>query len=137
MLDELLRVGAVEQQADARLQLVTRAFVPHRSAIDKIGILGSDVADLITTIDHNLEHGATDPRFQRKVMYHSIPAAGLAGFRSASAAKAQTLLEKLDVMLAALDADDSAPTGPRARVGLGIYYFEESLEVPERNGDTP
>jgi len=138
VLDELLRVGAVEQHGDT-LRLVTRAFVPQRSQADKIGILGHDVADLIATIDHNLQHGATDPRFQRKVMYHSIPTSVLPAFRKSSATDAQALLEKLDRWLAARDLDDPAGTEPlpRARVGLGIYYFEEGLEEPRREGVLP
>ena len=115
----------------ARLQLVTRGYVPQHSAIDKLGILGRDVADLIDTIDHNLQHGADDPRFQRKVMYAAIPAEALPAFRKLSAAQGQALLEKLDRWLAEHDVapiatGDAAPE--RARVGLGIYYFEERLE---------
>ena len=83
VLDELIRVGAVERLEDARLQLVTHGYVPQHSAIDKLGILGRDVADLIDTIDHNLQHGADDPRFQRKVMYAAIPAGGAAGVQEA------------------------------------------------------
>jgi len=73
VLDELVRVGAVERRPDGHLQLAARGFVPRHSAVDKLGILGRDVADLISTIDHNLQHGETDPRFQRKVMYSAIP----------------------------------------------------------------
>lgn len=137
VLDELLRVGAVEQADDGRLRLVTHAFVPQRSLDDKIGILGRDVADLIATIDHNLEHGETDPRFQRKVMYQSIAVSDLPAFRKASATDAQALLEKLDRWLAAHDHDDppGQPPSSRARVGLGIHYFEERLEESEREGD--
>lgn len=130
VLDELLRVGAVRRRDDGRLELVARAYVPQRSPVDKIAILGADVADLIETIHHNIEHGDTDPRFQRKVMYRNVPATALAGFRKLSAAQAQTLLEKLDQWLAQRSGDDAADspasaTAPRARVGLGIYYFEE------------
>jgi hypothetical protein len=126
MLDELIRVGAVVQHGDGRLELITRAYVPQRSAVDKIGILGTDVASLVDTIDHNLQHGETDPRFQRKVMYNSIPVDALEAFRKLSTAHSQSLLEKLDRWLAQHDTDiDPASTEPRARVGLGIYYFED------------
>jgi hypothetical protein len=74
--------------------LQARAYVPATSAADKLAILGSDVADLIATIDHNLAPGLTDPRFQRKVMYHRIPSAALPGFRKLSATQAQALLER-------------------------------------------
>jgi hypothetical protein len=128
VLDELVRVGAVALRPDDRVELVTRGYVPQHSATDKLAILGTDVAALIGTIAHNLEHGETDPRFQRKVMYQSIPADALPAFRRLSAAQAQALLERLDVWLADHDTDIPAdPAGARrARVGVGIYYFEES-----------
>ncbi len=130
VLDELLRVGAVRRREDGRLELVVRAYVPQRSAADKVEILGTDVADLINTIDHNIQHGGTDPRFQRKVMYRNVPVAALPEFRNLSGAQAQALLELLDKWLAAQQFPDSPeqPDPPRARVGMGIFYFEEQLE---------
>jgi Family of unknown function (DUF6502) len=128
VLDELVRVGAVVHRADDRVELVTRGYVPQHSATDKLGILGTDVAALIGTIAHNLQHGEAAPRFQRKVMYQSIPVDALPAFRRLSSAQAQALLERLDFWLAEHDTD--IPAGhagaPRARVGMGIYYFEES-----------
>lgn len=129
VLDELERVGAVRRRDDGQVELHARAYVPQRSAADKLAILGRDVADLVDTIDHNLEHGDDDPRFQRKVMYHSIPASAVPAFRDRSAASAQALLESFDQWLAAHDTDNppDRPDLPRARVGVGIYYFEEQL----------
>lgn len=126
MLDELLRVGAVQQRADGRLELVTRSYVPDGDDVEKLGFLGVDVADLISTIDHNLQHGGTDPRYQRKVMYRSVPADIRPAFRTLSADRAQALLEHLDAWLAEHDNDNppDRPEAPRMRVGLGIYYFE-------------
>jgi len=140
VLDELLRVGAVERTPEGLLQPVTHGYVPQHSAIDKLGILGRDVADLIETIDHNLQHGAEDPRFQRKVMYAAIPAEALPAFRKLSGAQGQALLEKLDRWLAEHDVAPIAKEGEeaeRARVGLGIYYFEERLEATVEEGATP
>jgi hypothetical protein len=131
VLDELLRVGAVRRRDDGRLALVARAYVPQRSPIDKIAILGADVADLIDTIDHNIEHGDNDPRFQRKVMYRQVPVAALAEFRKLSAAQAQTLLERLDRWLSEHSDSDTSSRLPKARVGMGIYYFEERLDPAE------
>jgi hypothetical protein len=132
VLDELVRVGAVRRRDDKRLALVQRAYVPQRSAPDKLAILGHDVADLISTIDHNIEHGAADPRFQRKLMYHRMDTATLPAFRRLSAERAQALLEELDRWLAAHDTvtPTDAPEPSRARVGLGIYYFEEPAGAP-------
>jgi hypothetical protein len=126
VLDELLRVGAVARREDQRLELVTRAYVPKSSEVAKLAILGADVADLIATIDHNLQHGNTDPRFQRKVMYVTIPAAVLPDFKRESAARAQALLEHLDRWLSDKDilTSDDQPDVPRVRLGMGIYHIE-------------
>jgi Family of unknown function (DUF6502) len=139
VLDELVRVGAVRGRMDGRFELVTRAYVPQRSAADKLGILGSDVADLIGTIDHNLQHGETDPRFQRKVMYHSIPVEALPAFRKLGAAQAQSLLERLDRWLRERDSDIPADGSgsARVRVGLGIYHFEEPSAPSTSQGESP
>lgn len=131
VLDELLRVGAVERVDDDHVRLVSRAYVPRASEIDKLAILGTDVADLIGTIGHNLEYGAADPYFQRKVMYDNLPVEALAEFRGLSAERAQKLLERLDEWLATHDRDvtpQSTGTG-RVRAGIGVYYFEEDLQT--------
>lgn len=130
VLDELLRTRAVCQRDDASLELATPAYVPQGSTLDKLDILGRDVADLIDTIDHNLQDRPEGPRYQRKVMYDAVPVSALPALRKLSAAQAQALLEKLDRWLAAHDLDHSPETAgvPRARAGLGIYYFEEHLE---------
>jgi len=127
VLDELIRVGAVRHGDDKLLELVARAYVPQRGGVEKLGILGADVADLIATIDHNLEHGATDPRYQRKVMYEGVPLAALARFRALGATRAQALLEQLDAWLAANTPalPDDPPGASSARVGMGVFYFEE------------
>lgn len=129
MLDELLRVGAVRRLENGRVRLLTRAYVPRRSGAEKIDILGRDVADLIQTVDHNLDRGANDPRFQRKVMYDNLPAAAVEEFRKLSAAQAQQLLERMDSWLSKRDRDVNPKVkgAGRMRAGIGIYYFEENL----------
>lgn len=140
VLDELLRVGAVRQRADGLIEAAAHGYVPQRSTVDKLHMLGTDVADLITTIDHNLEHGSTDPRFQRKVMYRHVDPALLPAFRALSARQAQAVLEKLDRWLAEHAAGPPLPLPgapddpPQARAGLGIYYFEERMSPAKAEG---
>lgn len=141
VLDELLRVGAVEQQADGRIALLARGYVPRRGAPEMVAMLGTDVADLIETIDHNLHQAGEPgqaPRFQRKVMYRDVPAHAMPAFRLLSAERAQTLLEQLDRWLHSACSRE-APAGepqPGARVGVGIYYFEEApAEQGEHTGE--
>lgn len=137
VLDELVRVGAVQSLPDGRIELLQRAYVPSRSDVEKLRILGADVADLIDTIEHNVQHGADDPRFQRKVMYRSMPASAVAPFRKLAARQSQALLERLDRWLAEHDLDNppDQPGLPRARIGVGIYYFEEPVAPEPPAGD--
>ncbi|HEX6017752.1 MAG TPA: DUF6502 family protein [Burkholderiaceae bacterium] len=125
VMDELLRVGAIRRTARGQLALVQRAYVPAQGQLEKLAMLGTDVTDLIETIDHNVEHGAEDARFQRKVLYRDMPVAVLPAFRKVSAARAQALLEQLDAWLARRAAAPDAGSAPRARVGLGIFAIEQ------------
>lgn len=126
VLDELVRVGAVERTPDGKIRLVERSYVPKAGEIEKIGILGVDTSDLIATIDHNIQKTG-DLFFQRKVCYDNLPSETLPGFRNLAAHRAQGLLEHLDRWLSERDRDfhpEVAGTG-RMRAGVGIYYFQE------------
>jgi hypothetical protein len=130
MLDELLHVGAVEQLKDGRVCLRARGYIPQKSASEKLHILGTDTADLIATIDHNIFVAPQKPRFQRKVMYDNIPIEAAEDFRAIAAARGQELLESLDRWLSNRDRDvnpTSTGTG-RVRTGIGIYQFEDHRE---------
>jgi len=130
MLDELLRVGAVKQLKDGRICLLSRGYIPQKGPAEKLQVLGSDTADLIATIDHNLYQKPSKPRFQRKVMYDNVSVEAAKEFEILVAAQGQELLEALDRWLSHRDRDvnpASKGTG-RMRVGLGIYHFEEQLD---------
>lgn len=127
LLDELLRVGVVKSLKDGRIGLVSRGYVPQKGSEEKLRVLGTDTADLLSTLDHNIYVKPTQPRFQRKVMYDHVPLEAAKEFRALAATEGQELLEKLDRWLAHRDRDmnpTSKGTG-RVRVGLGIYHFEE------------
>ena len=134
VLDELLRVGALERLEDGRVHLLTRAYVPGTGEEEKLDILGRDVAELISTIDHNLREDRPYPLFQRKASYDNLPQETLPDLRALIARRGQELLEELDDWMAAHDRDlnpSVAGTG-RKRASIGVYYFEGdvSLENP-------
>jgi hypothetical protein len=134
ILDELLHAGAVGRAEDGTLTPVARAYVPKNHTMDKLDILGTDAADLISTIAKNLSIENPAPLFQRKVSYDNIPQEAVPSFREISSRQGQKLLEKLDSWLAAHDRDlnqQEQGTG-RKRVGLGIYYFEEDFNEETR-----
>jgi hypothetical protein len=135
ILDELLRVRAVEPLEDGRVRLLARSYVPATGEVEKLGILGTDVADLIATIDWNLRCSPSEAYFQRKVQYDNLPAEVIPELHSVAGERAQALIEQLDLWMAARDRDANPAvqgTG-RKRAMLGIYYFEEDFE----GGDHP
>jgi len=128
ILDELLRIGAVEQLDNGKISLLAKAYIPEINEADKLHILGTDVAHLITTIDHNLKSDSKEKsRLQRKVAYDNLPDEVLPAFRKLSSKRAQNLLENLDKWLAKQDRDINPAVQGTGRniAGLGIYYFEE------------
>ena len=128
--DELARVGAIEMLPGGHVRLLTRAYIPRGDQAEKIGILGTDAADLIRTIDHNLTCGADEAWFQRRVSYDNIPRELLPALKKHLSRKSQSCLESLDRVLAAADRDRNPRTKGtgRVRTGVGIYYFEETIE---------
>lgn len=133
VLDELLRIGAVEQLDNGNIALVKKAYIPENSEAEKINILGTDVRHLIGTIDNNLNLVSTEVRFQRKVSYDNLPKEALPAFKKLSFKKAQKLLEQLDGWLAENDRDVNPAVKGTGRhlAGLGIYYFEEPYHKEE------
>ncbi len=129
ILDELLRNGLVERRADGKVRLLTRAYVPRTEERDKLSILGTDVSDLVRTIDHNLRAGEAEPLFQRKVAYDNLPEDILPQLRALTRERAQAILEEMDRWLSQHDRDvnPSARGTGRKRGGIGIYYFEEDF----------
>jgi len=135
MLDELLRAGAVKELKDGRICLHSRSDIPQKDVVERLQALGTDTADLISTIDHNVNRNPSEPSFQRKVMYENVPVEAAKEFQAFAAAQGQKLLGAIDRWLSQRDRKvnpASKGTG-RARGGLGIYHFEERLDSDQEN----
>ena len=70
--DELERLGIIETTESGQLKLLSQGYV-STDIVEGIHILGTDTADLIDTISHNLNADDSPTRFQRKVSYVGIP----------------------------------------------------------------
>jgi hypothetical protein len=123
MLSMLEEARSVRVTGDS-VKLVRQAFVPGSDPVDKIQVLGTDVAELISTIDHNLTAKGDALRFQRKVAYDNIDPAALPKLKKITFSKAQSLLEQLDRQYASSDLGEDA--GKRGKyISLGIHYYEQ------------
>lgn len=126
----VLEAAKSVQTIEGCAELLRHAFIPEGDPGDKINILGSDVAELIDTIDHNLTSPPELRRFQRKVSNHRVDTNALPEFIKLSAKKAQQLLEDLDAWLSAheftgsSDTTDAETDTSTHYVAMGIYFTE-------------
>jgi hypothetical protein len=121
MLEEAGSIRLVK----GKVRLVRHAYVPSGDAAEKIEILGSDVFELVSTIDHNLSTETDDLRFQRKVAYDNIDPEALDKLKKMSFRSAQALLEKLDKHYSASELEEGSGKKRGKYISLGIYYHEQ------------
>jgi len=129
MLKELQHSNVVELNDAGLLELLSDAYIPNASNDDILSILGTDVNLLIKTIGHNLQSEQT-PYFQRKVSYDNLPLETVEQFKQLVTKDGMSLLVKFNEWLSEHDRD-SNPTiqgQGKYRAGVGLYYFEETLE---------
>jgi len=126
VLDELLRVGVVERD-NGRVRLLTKGYIPSKGEVEKLHILGTDVRDLISSIDHNLVSDPAEAFLQRKVSYDNIPEEQLPAIRAKIRELGESILESADREISILDRDVNPEVEGegRKRVALGVFYVEE------------
>ncbi len=124
MLSVLVAAGTVVRKGD-RVVLQEHAYVPGDDPVEKIHIFGTDVAELVNTIDYNLHAGDQPLRYQRKVSNPRLREDQVERFHQLASRKAQILLEDLDEWLTRHEANVDEPG---RFVSLGIYYYQEDEE---------
>jgi hypothetical protein len=126
VLDELLRLGFAEIDPNGYVRLVVEAYVPPSDAEGKLTLLGSDPAEVFSTIMHNIDNPDA-PHLQRKVAYDNIGTKALPVLREKSLRLGEEFIRRANALLAAYDRDrnPNAPGGERCRFVLGTYAFEE------------
>ncbi|MFK7993821.1 MAG: DUF6502 family protein [Granulosicoccus sp.] len=130
VLDELTRVGVASRLDGDRVRLDSQGYIPREDELEKINVLSTCAADLLGSAVHNLEHGASDPRFQRQIVYPSVASDIADQFREHSESQALQLLQELNQLLSSSKTNDKDSV-ERKRVGLGIYYFESKAKPQE------
>ena len=133
LIKELIRTEAVELIDKKKVALVREAYIPTDDENAKYDVLGEDVSALISTIKHNIVVTDQKPLYQRKVSYSKVPEEHLDEFKKLASKENQKLLLKLNAWLVKHDMDTQ--TGIKSdkpmKVGVGVYYFEDSNESQE------
>lgn len=138
VLDELLRVGSVALLPDGDVELRREVHIPASDREGKFVLLGSDPAELFATITHNIEHPDV-PWLQRKVVYDHIGADALRLLQEEARRAGLDFVRRANALLASYDRDrhPDGPGGPRTRVVVGVYYYEEPTTAPEPQRAAP
>lgn len=130
MLEELMRVGAVEKAGSGLYKVLTRTYIPERLNADALERFGEVVRNFIETYEFNMD--TTDPgarRFERIVFADDgLRASLVPAFDQLIRTKGLQLLVELDNWLSAQELTPTATNKnePRIRTGLGIYHFIET-----------
>jgi hypothetical protein len=127
MLDELLRIGAVQETERSWFKVLTRTYLSKVDAPEGFELLGTGVTNFVSTIDNNiLEQSLENRNFERHVFAdNGIKKENLPRFRSYIKERAQLLLEEVDNWLSQLDAPESGDKNI-VHTGLGIYHYVDS-----------
>jgi hypothetical protein len=138
VVDELLRVGAIRVHDSGEVDLLHRHYLPPPGERRKLVYLGDDVADLISTIGHNLNAKKGETLFQRKVFYDNIPDEHLNAVRTLARQRGEATIDALVQEMGAHDRDarPSVRGEGRNRAVLGIYYHEEVF-TEHKPGEAP
>jgi len=107
------------------IALQEKAYIPSATPLEKLNILGTDVAELIDTIGHNLAAEPDERFFQRKVSNVLLHPDAVPAFRELSTRKSQLLLEEYHSWLSSheVDPEDESSVQP-CYVAVGIYYSD-------------
>jgi len=129
--DELLRLGAIEE-VGGKLRMSSRGYAPNSDPAAMVDILGMDTAELVETIDHNIQADADQTLMQAKVLANNLPAKHLKAFNEFSKRVCLNALNEIAHWLNDHDAGkDQGGTDARFSAGVGMFQINR-LSRPER-----
>ena len=126
VLDEWLRLGVVQINADDEVVLTSNAFVPRDGIEEKLAYYGHNLGDHAAAAADNVL-GAPRPWFERSVHHVSLSETQIEQLRQRAAELGMQLLTELHTM-----AEQAANGGEATkRFTCGVYFYSAD------NQDTP
>lgn len=129
---ELLRSGSIERTASGGYRALRRFYMPRAMDGHAVERAGAVVADLATTVEHNLARDEYEPpRFEGRAQNRHIDPRHLPAFRAFMEREGQAFLERCDEWLSAHEMAPEADTATALRLGVGVFAIHEKT-VGER-----
>lgn len=126
VLDELLRAGSVTHSGEKHIRAVSRVFInPDGMSPSRIEDFGSTLTRFVQTLEHNFDPAnAEAKRLERFVgADKGLPRALLPAFEAHARARTQHFLGELDSWLARYSEVSSSEIGPRAEIGVNVFFY--------------
>ena len=128
VLGELEQSGLVDLHDDDTVTLKDTSYIPHEDNEELLFLMGQAAHDLLNTSTYNIEQQGKTSRLQLSVAYNRVNPEVIAKLKVLIEADSLELLQKLDRWLDR-EIDHQEETSPQQyRAGVGIYYFEESMD---------
>ena len=127
VLDEWLRLGVVHVDENDRVWLHADAFIPEQGFDEKSYFFGENIHDHLAACVHNLT-GGQPPLFERNVFSTDLSAGSAAEVSGLARARGMELIKAISERAIELERRDAGGEGPRQRINLGIYLYQESRE---------
>lgn len=132
VLDELLRVGAVQKLANGNVELISGGTILPDDGNRKTLVtnFGVDTADFIGTISNNIVMTNKNKFMQRKAWSDNLPIETLDAIKAIANQKGQSIVDEFVNQFSNFDRDITPGvegTG-RARAVFGVYYYEEIFD---------
>ena len=132
VLDEWLRLGAVEVDDDDQVLLKTEAFIPSKGFEEKTYYLGRNVHDHLAAARHNVQ-GGDPPLLERSVYYDELSGESVEELNELAHREGMKVLQEINRRARELQSRDSGAPGATRRINFGLYFFHES-EPPADDG---
>jgi len=121
VLDEWLRLGIVELDAEDRVRLAADAFVPSKGFDEKAHYFGRNLHDHLAAAGHNLS-GEGAPLLERSVYYDGLTEESVAEIAALSEKLGMEALQAVNGRALELQRQDTK-RGGSLRMNFGIYFF--------------
>jgi hypothetical protein len=124
LLDELLNVGAVVETEKGWFKVLTRGYRPKPSAPAGLEYLARTLADIVRTLDHNIQEPDQKNRLFERHVYteDGIRPEDLPRFVAFTNGRAQQLLDEIDNWLTQLEKPEEG-SKQKLSTGLGIFHY--------------
>ena len=133
LVKELVKSGSIERLESGAYRVLRRYYMPRQMDGHAVERAGSVLADIATTVEHNLSRGPRDPsRFEGRAQSRHVDPRNLPAFRAFVEREAQGLLERVDDWLASHEAGATTDGAATVRLGVGVYQIQD-----EMTGDKP